>query len=457
MRAGPLALLLALISLAPLVPAPAPPPPALDCNPACNVLVASGAGFPALAVAPGDPQELLAAVEAPLPGGPACGARNAWVGVVSSLDGGRTWSPLRFVYSTGLTLPVLGPLPQMTDLYACVTAPTVGIDASGRGHVAALGLQHPGPQGLQPNGVWAAQTVDRGQSWGNIETLALGVPGAIDFDPPSMAVDPGANALGYLGVATNGQVTIAHSPDSNAWSPPVPFMNLNNLLGAGLPLLAGRFVQPALSPDTVYVNWLDGGRVYEAHSLDFGTTPEGVVHAGTVQPIIAPNSPYPVPTVPAFAVDRGFGPGRGCFFAAWQNQSFGDPDIVARRSCDLGHTFLPLVRVNDDAGTNVQFFPALAVGPDAVAHAAWYDRRDDPGNYLVGVYYAISRDNGATWSANLKVGDASFDPALSTGPDGSPNLGTRLALVVGSDNVAHVAWTDTRSGAQAVYAARVTH
>ena len=54
-------------------------------------------------------------------------------------------------------------------------------------------------------------------------------------------------------------------------------------------------------------------------------------------------------------------------------------------------------KVNDDAGTNDQFVPSLAISPDGTRlFVGWYDRRDDGGNVLIRYYGRIARLGGAS-------------------------------------------------------------
>jgi hypothetical protein len=96
-------------------------------------------------------------------------------------------------------------------------------------------------------------------------------------------------------------------------------------------------------------------------------------------------------------------------------------DIVFKKSTNGGSTWSAAVVLNDDATLTDQFHPTLSVasngaGGDKVT-VTWYDRRDDPANCLAHVYGTVSTDNGATWSANVRLTTVTAPSNF----DGNPN------------------------------------
>ena len=86
-----------------------------------------------------------------------------------------------------------------------------------------------------------------------------------------------------------------------------------------------------------------------------------------------------------FRAQRGF---RGCLLTS---------------STDDGQTWSIPLRVNDDATSNDQFFPAVAVNGQGVIEVIWYDRRRDPNNLLLDIYSAKSTNDGVSFHANQRV------------------------------------------------------
>lgn len=100
------------------------------------------------------------------------------------------------------------------------------------------------------------------------------------------------------------------------------------------------------------------------------------------------------------------------------------------RSLDGGRRFSPPLTVNDNLEVISHRFEALGVDSKGRIHLAWLDKRDlaaaekkgqkYQGN---GVYYAVSSDNGKTFSANRKLADHSCEccrVAMDFDTDGTP-------------------------------------
>jgi len=131
-----------------------------------------------------------------------------------------------------------------------------------------------------------------------------------------------------------------------------------------------------------------------------------------------------------------------------------DPmDVHFVRSTDDGASWSAPVRVNDDPlGSNAwQWFGTMSVAPNSRIDVIWADTRNDPGGYDSELYYSFSNDGGLTWSANEALSPP-FDPYL-----GWPNqnkLGDYYDMV--SDLVgADLAYAATFNGEQDVYYLRI--
>ncbi len=119
---------------------------------------------------------------------------------------------------------------------------------------------------------------------------------------------------------------------------------------------------------------------------------------------------------PSLAVDRTGRPGYdGTTYVAWaapgsrvydpvEQSMYGYGDVFMARSTDGGQTWTrPPVRVNGTLepvtrlGTD-QFDPVLAVDKTGALGMCWYDRRNDPANFLVDRYCGRSVNGGTTWT-----------------------------------------------------------
>ena len=175
---------------------------------------------------------------------------------------------------------------------------------------------------------------------------------------------------------------------------------------------------------------LDGGRSFSVPQV-----------MDNVVSIDIPNAPYGLGhfTQPVAAVDTSGGPHRGRLYLTWSDQRSGNADILLRSSDDGGRTWSSIRRVNDDAGTAAQFDAWISVAPDGRVDIAFYDRRDDPNDYLLNRYYAGSTDGGMTF-VNVRVSDVSSDPAVFP-----PFIG-EYHQIASTSKAAHPAWTDMRNG-----------
>jgi hypothetical protein len=118
------------------------------------------------------------------------------------------------------------------------------------------------------------------------------------------------------------------------------------------------------------------------------------------------------------AYDRTGGVHDGRLYAIWLSENpdeSNDMDVMFQHSDDNGKTWSTAVRVNDDAGKNSQFNPAIAVDQSS-GHVgiAWFDCRKDHGTGGKGdtngipnddaqFWGAVSTDGGATFSANIQI------------------------------------------------------
>jgi len=97
---------------------------------------------------------------------------------------------------------------------------------------------------------------------------------------------------------------------------------------------------------------------------------------------------------------------------AWGQWNGSDADVVYVRSTDGGATWSGQ-RVAPDVATGHQFFPSLDTDGNSV-HVAWFDSRLDGGGPIeaLDVFYETSADAGATFAADARVTDQSFNPNL---------------------------------------------
>jgi hypothetical protein len=121
-------------------------------------------------------------------------------------------------------------------------------------------------------------------------------------------------------------------------------------------------------------------------------------------------------------------------------------DIFYRRSIDGGTTWTQPVTLNDDGQPEKligQFHPDIIVAPNGRIDVAWWDFRNDNGNFANDIYLTSSSDNGTTWSPNVRVTDRSIPRRVGVWYG---NADIRQAPgMAATDDFTVVAWDDTRN------------
>jgi hypothetical protein len=187
----------------------------------------------------------------------------------------------------------------------------------------------------------------------------------------------------------------------------------------------GNYGDTAVGPDgEVMVIYQDqtigqgGARIYTAVDLD-GLGPAGFGEPRFFARTLVGGFDY-LPVQPDRSVDaeanlawdRSGGPHTGRVYAVWtqevKNES-DDMDIMLQHSDDNGSTWSPAVRLNDDATTNSQINPALAVDQTTGSVAvSWYDARNDLGSGGPGDTNGIPNDDVQIWATYSTDGAATF-------------------------------------------------
>jgi len=146
-----------------------------------------------------------------------------------------------------------------------------------------------------------------------------------------------------------------------------------------------------------------------------------------------------VASIPSLAVD----PKNGNLYVVYHykesKNSKDDSDIAFVMSEDKGVTWTNPIKINDDNTLNDQFMPWVASAGGGNVLVMFYDRREDPENWLINVYVAQSLDGGKTWLKNRKVSCTPFPPASSNCYMGDYNQ------VVSDGSYYYLAWGDNRN------------
>ncbi len=121
-------------------------------------------------------------------------------------------------------------------------------------------------------------------------------------------------------------------------------------------------------------------------------------------------------------------------------------DVYHERSTDGGATWSEPARLSDDPQDALtgQYHPDLVIAPDGRVDISWWDFRNDNGNFANDVYLTTSADNGASWSANIRITDRSVGRRTGVWY-GNADIRQPPGMVA-LDAFTLVAWDDTRNG-----------
>ncbi len=212
----------------------------------------------------------------------------------------------------------------------------------------------------------------------------------------------------------------------------------------------GNGACPVITPDgTYFVFWRGSAQefLWMSRSIDQGDTWSAQASIAAMNPLPAtlPGG-FRIINLPSVADD----PLTGDLVVVWNDQLFGNPDILSTRSADGGDTWSTPVRVNDDSGTDAQFFPWVTIDESGIVHVVWYDRRQD--GFDIDVYYTTSLDGGVSYEPNIRVTAAGFAPVLPSEGGAASFIGDYNAIAA-ADGRAYPFYQDSRAGIQDVYVA----
>jgi hypothetical protein len=133
----------------------------------------------------------------------------------------------------------------------------------------------------------------------------------------------------------------------------------------------------------------------------------------------------------------------------------GNANILFTRSIDGGLNWSSPITLND-MRQGQHFFPTMAASSGVIS-VAWYDSRQGqlPSGTITAldVFFAESTDAGSSFSSNLRVTSASFDPNLVVSSDSffftTPWIGDYISIAA-SPSAVHVIWTDNRNACDTI-------
>lgn len=386
-------------------------------------------------------------------------ALGAAVGIFVSRDGGLTWKQ------------VFAPQIPNTQSYG---DPDVAFDSEGNAYVC--GLLVDGSVTPNTRSVIVYKSTDRGDSW-VVETelfkalLSNPIPDEPAIDVDRNPASPYHNTLYALSATTPSgglPVGIEMQYKRSGASAPSPVRKVSAIALAQVPRMAfglnGEIYVAYIGVTSIFP--VKGG-LYINRSTDGGETfsPDIQVETGTYVDTVKgfPRQGFPaasrVGPTPSIVVDTSHGPYRGYIYACYATVSDDLRDgleIFLHRSTDGGTTWSKALRVNDDplATGADQIMPTMAIAPNGTLGIAFYDRRDDPDNYFLHLYCAVSSDGGETF-VNHRISTHVTDPMVARRYS-SLAVADYIGIAAGDDGFFPV-WNDgrTNDGNLDVYMSRV--
>ncbi|MBL8115275.1 MAG: PKD domain-containing protein, partial [Acidobacteria bacterium] len=318
-----------------------------------------------------------------------------------------------------------------------------------------------------------ARSVDDGKTFAPFAFASPAVPRGRLQDKPWIAVDRDAGSpdrgnvyVAWIDLQRDRNVLrFARSRDhGSTFEPQVAVPGTE---GPGLGYYGYGPIVEVLPGGDVVVAWMkhpyDGygerlpgtsGSILVARSSDGGRTFGPPVTAASYEMVpstdgigLIPGGPRGIRTLPFLSLSVD---GRGFVHIVYHARpapgSVDPSDVFAIRSTDGGRSFSLPVRLNDDLTATAQFVPSVAAARDGTLAAKWWDRRAHPGDRLVDVFMAISRDAGATWEKSFRVTDHSwfFRPRYPEPANLSVYFGDYDGLTADADRF-WLSWSDERS------------
>ena len=350
---------------------------------------------PAVAVNPGNPQQVVAVYQ-----------DNAHAAY--SQDAGHTW-----VVAEGVE----------AKNYRVSGDVSVSFDNQGHAIICYIAFDKLGTfnywaHGATRNGIFVRRSLDGGKTWeaDHIPVVEQPTSPGIPFeDKPYIVADNTKSRFAgnlYIGWTrwrlTDSQMVLSRSTDDGrTWSKPIEID-----AHPGLPRddngAAEGFAGVVAADGTLYAIWSQDNEIMLTSSRDGGKSfshARAVIHTAPI--MFAVETLQRANGFPQIAID----PKSKRLYITWSDYRNGDLDVFLATSDDGGERWSAPVRVNGDPVHDgaEQFFQWLAVDPtDGSVDVLFYDRRGDPSGRKQIVVLARSTNGGRSF-ANYAWTDEPFD------------------------------------------------
>ncbi|MBW8060449.1 MAG: hypothetical protein FVQ78_09035 [Solirubrobacterales bacterium] len=307
-----------------------------------------------------------------------------------------------------------------------------------------------GDCGGQGIGLWTSTT---GDTW----TVGACAHVGSGDDRESMWVDnnPASPFYGRMYISFNdfsasGALKVTHSDNGTTWSAPVTLFSSfrRNVQLTGSPGSDG-----AVFSVGQHENGGGVGNTGQQNHM-YRSTNGGVTWTSTT---MGPTFTIPgskscgyFPAIPPIWRQTGFGqpavgPGGVVQYVyAAHGAGSDESDIFYVRSTDNGATWSAPLRLNTDSSGQAQWMPSLRVTPSGVVEASWYDRRNTTNGENYERFARISPDNGASWGADEALSTVLIPQPTQPDPNVVACFAGDYNYTTANANTGFDTWTDGR-------------
>ena len=377
----------------------------------------------------------------------------------ATFDGGHSW----------LEAPplVLGDPNTPSATWVGSSDPAVTWDDQGNAYLVALPFGQGTPTDFAGPviGIAVYKSSDGGRTWGTPKLIHQS--GGDDKQWSAGDLNPASPHYGNVYAAWDNGSNLAFARTTDHGSTWTGI--LNQPAGAGIPGVTDSFA-PELSVaanGTVYIVWVSGTQIKFVKSTDGGDSfsASAVAASGiTLIPGALPGGKFRTFTLPTGCTGSA-----NIVICAWADNREGVSRIYYRRSTNGGGTWQgsgsgsPLLTgAVASAANQHDFHPQLINTPSGEIGCAFYEfGPKGTGEFvplLIDVILAVSTNGGSTFPNRVTVTEQAWDPAVDAPlAHGNPNI-TFIGDYFGLDASRlgfFPFWTDTRTGVQEMFAARV--
>ena len=378
---------------------------------------------------------------------------HRWHGYYRSTDNGQTWSSSLLPGFPSDTSPqgLSSPLHKSN----VTSDPVLAFDRAGNVYYAGLVFNLTSTGSVGNTVAFVAKYVNDGLTYSGVTLIT----GPLSADKEWIAVDTtGGPNDGNVYMAFDAQLTVAspfatlftRSTDGGStFSAPfyAPADQTGGLPGVAVDLSGNVYVSSdAFDPVT-------GANLYYVQVSKLVNGGASVVQTvRAVNPASWLTGPPSGASFRAFTIPQIAADNKGVY-VIFDDLRQGNASVFLTRSTDGGSSWTAPLRVND-VSQGQHFFPTIAVSA-GIINVAWYDSRLNTGATMttLDLFYAQSQDGGVSFSPNVRVTNASFNPntVLRTdNPDASGAfMGDYIGIAATAQTV-HPIWTDNRSACDTV-------